>query len=390
VRLLQHLLQERSFRSVVYLDADNFCVGPLAELPSLLAKHQIVLTPQITAPFPPDLVVPSEFATLSAGIFNSGFLGVSQGEEAFDMLSWWWERTQRFSFRRPEEGMFADQKWLDFIPGMYQSVAIIQDPAYNAAFWNLHERPLEVRNGEFFVRGKRAAFFHMSNFSPGSPPAFCRDTALEHFASEPAAQTLAEAYQRALEENEFSGTHNIPYAYDSFKDGTTISPIIRRIYEMVEDRPWSQDPFSVGPGSFREWLTSPATDRRNSAGLTNFQARLAELSVEASILYPDACNRDATRFAEWLLSSRQQRMFRLDPPFLPPLHTLAARNSYWPVKKLLEARHSWKPYQMLCAVMRAFLGKRLYDTIKPKRRIESAEPLLMSHEKEKSSANTVG
>jgi hypothetical protein len=47
----------------------------------------------------------------------------------------------------PSQGMHVDQNWVNFAPGMQDGVFILRDPAYNIAYWNLHERggPLALR-----------------------------------------------------------------------------------------------------------------------------------------------------------------------------------------------------------------------------------------------------
>ncbi|HTD49200.1 MAG TPA: FkbM family methyltransferase, partial [Acidimicrobiia bacterium] len=146
--LLQRLLDHDA--AVCYLDPDIEVFGSLAPIESLARRHSIVLTPHTTTPLPRDGLLPSEKTIRLAGVFNLGFIAVSREADSF--LSWWAARLRRECLIAFEEGLFVDQRWVDFVPSYFDH-AIISDQGYNVAYWNLFERELKLGVDGYEVNG---------------------------------------------------------------------------------------------------------------------------------------------------------------------------------------------------------------------------------------------
>ena len=110
--LLQHLLETDEV--VCYLDPDIEVFSSLDEIERLARRHSIVLTPHTTTPMPRDGLIPSEQTIRLAGVFNLGFIAVSRDAASF--LAWWSERLRRECRVAVAQGLFVDQRWLDFVP----------------------------------------------------------------------------------------------------------------------------------------------------------------------------------------------------------------------------------------------------------------------------------
>ena len=54
------------------------------------------------------------------------------------------------------------------MPGLFDP-AIVRDPAYNVANWNLQSRSVTRRDDGYEVDGRPLAFFHYSGYSPRQP-----------------------------------------------------------------------------------------------------------------------------------------------------------------------------------------------------------------------------
>src|SRR5205807_1871850 len=89
--------------------------------------------------------------------------------ETAAFLRWWEERLEDDCRIDVAHGLFTDQKWIDLVPGLFPSTAILRDPAYNVAFWNMHERQITREGDGYRVNGRPAAFFHISGFNPEKP-----------------------------------------------------------------------------------------------------------------------------------------------------------------------------------------------------------------------------
>jgi hypothetical protein len=106
-----------------------------------LCVADILLTPHILSPIRDDKK-PMERDFLRSGVFNLGFVGVSNRPPAREFLDWWEARCLKEGFNELRAGLFVDQKWVNFAPCFFSGVEIIRDPGCNVAYWNLHERKL--------------------------------------------------------------------------------------------------------------------------------------------------------------------------------------------------------------------------------------------------------
>ena len=156
--LLHSLLRRGETQSVLYFDPDIQVFHPLDEVARQAEEHGIVLTPHVTAPMPRDHKMTNETSILASGIYNLGFIGVSH--DAAPFLQFWMQRLRRECIIDPGNMRFVDQRWVDFVPGMFDS-KILRDPTFNVAYWNLDHRDLSF-NGQFYeIRRHSAALLSL-------------------------------------------------------------------------------------------------------------------------------------------------------------------------------------------------------------------------------------
>ena len=129
---LQHLL-ERGASSVIYLDPDIRIYAPLDEAASRALQHGIVLTPHTTQPIPQDGRQIDPLVLLASGAYNLGFIAV--GASAGEFLEWWWQATRRYALIDLPNGLFTDQRWIDYVPSLFEP-HLLKDPTWNVAYWN--------------------------------------------------------------------------------------------------------------------------------------------------------------------------------------------------------------------------------------------------------------
>ena len=142
-------LLDRGAETATYLDPDIVVLGSLEEANCLAREHGIVLTPHITQPMPRDGLLPDEEIIMMSGTYNLGFVTV--GKKAADFLDWWSEHLTRWAIVEPAAGLFTDQRWIDFVPSLFEHI-VIRDPSYNVAYWNLYERPIGFDGNSFTAR----------------------------------------------------------------------------------------------------------------------------------------------------------------------------------------------------------------------------------------------
>jgi hypothetical protein len=161
---ISHLLQQR-FERVIYLDADIFVVGSFKRLFDLLDRYEFVLSPHWLYPEVSKDSVLSVANIADLGIYNGGMWGVRRGDGSKRMLQWLMRFLPCFGFDDPKSQMYVDQKLLPLLTQLYASYfGCMNDPGYNVAYWNLHERQLRRENGQYYTNDQPVVFFHLSQF----------------------------------------------------------------------------------------------------------------------------------------------------------------------------------------------------------------------------------
>lgn len=223
--LHQYIWEKTQSPSWIFLDSDIFVTGDLTDIFNVLAKTNLLINPQLTHPVDDPFI---EYGLLRFGLFNGGFVGVRRCEENRLFIDWFRERLKDFSLDN-EPGLFVDQKWLNLVPLFFPNVLQYSNIAANLGPWNVCARELtQNNNGDIHVDGKPLMFFHFSGWEINNPTLLSKRSA--HFAQwhHPVWESLAMRYKSALEQNGFAQTHNLPYAFGLFDDGTPITPPMRR------------------------------------------------------------------------------------------------------------------------------------------------------------------
>jgi SAM-dependent methyltransferase len=298
--LLRYLLNERGCETLSYLDPDIEVHGRLDEIDSLLRAHGLVVTPHLTAPMPRDGRKPSETDILIAGSYNLGFIGLTPGPATDELLDWWGERLETDCVVAPERGYFVDQRWMDFAPGLVPDLAVLRDPGYNVAYWNLPSRQVRRAGDRYTVNGRPLRFFHYSGFDPGR-----RDQLSKHqdrilLSEEPALRELCGRYADRLLAAGHREAQSWTYTYDRLGDGTPIDAAVRAgCRAAVEAGELHGSPFTVeGARELIAWLNQPA-DVGAPSGVSRYLAALHASRPDLQRGFPDLAGSDGARFATW-------------------------------------------------------------------------------------------
>lgn len=227
---LAHLL-ELGYSAVAYVDPDVYFTAPLSEVGRLFASGaEIILTPHLLAPIATDQL-PSELDIRRSGTYNLGFCAIRNTSNCLAFLAWWQTKLIRDCIVAHDRGLFVDQSWIDLVPGMFHDVAILRDPGYNVAYWNLPQRMVTVgESGQYEVDGYPLVFFHFSGHELGQIDVLSRlQTALKlsHF---PVVRALAKKYQADVSDNRLPTPKRLDYAYGHFSNGAPIPDIFRKLY----------------------------------------------------------------------------------------------------------------------------------------------------------------
>jgi hypothetical protein len=254
---LKRLLDLPDCGSVLYFDPDMVLFSRVDDILAALERGNLALTPHQTRPERTlDAIIDNEVASLKHGIFNLGFIGVRNTAEGRRFADWWAERTYHLCRAEVENGLFTDQKWLNFAPVFFDGVAIVKSSRHNVATWNLTTRRMtgSLDTG-FQVDGEPLGFYHFTGFDSGAH----RIMAIKYATASPAVQQLIAWYEAEIAIADRDPVSQWPWAFGRFSDGTPIEPGHRWFYRERRDlRRAFPDPYDAGPDrlTYLGWCNS--------------------------------------------------------------------------------------------------------------------------------------
>ncbi|WP_334130721.1 hypothetical protein [Silanimonas lenta] len=252
--VLKRLLTEPGVSRVLYFDPDMVLFSRLDDLLDSLEGGSIALTPHQTSPEETiEAVRDNEIASLKHGIYNLGFVGVNANDEGRRFASWWADRIYHFCVADIPNGLFTDQRWVDFAPVFFDGVRILKSPRFNVATWNLTTRKLSGDPGAgFLVDGLPLGFYHFTGFDSGAHQVM----AMKNAPGNDAVRSLIDWYAEQTRFDHEDPLSRVKWAFGCYRDGSPIELLHRRLYRRRPDLQQAYpDPFDVTPGaSLKSWM----------------------------------------------------------------------------------------------------------------------------------------
>jgi glycosyltransferase involved in cell wall biosynthesis len=263
---LKHLLDEGDQDVVAFFDPDMAFYDEVKEIEPLARAHGIVLVPHVLQPMPRDGAMPNEQTILLAGMFNLGFIAV--GPQSVQFLQWWDERTRIECCSDVGAGMFTDQRWIDFVPSLFDHT-VWRDPGFNVAYWNLHEREItRSSDGKPLANGTPLRVMHFSGYDIENPHLLSKHQGPKPrvlLSQKPVLADLTADYDRGVRQFGIEQWRQVPYRFGSIA-GAPVPLQIRRFARSTL-LPGSPDtpppsPFEPdGEAAFIRWLNEPRARR---------------------------------------------------------------------------------------------------------------------------------
>ncbi len=361
---LSWILEKKKPDALLYFDPDILVCSKLSSVQAALSHHSIVLTPHLLQPID-DGLHPSEKDILRAGVYNLGFIGLSQSDITKSFLDWWKDRCMEDCTEQPEKHVFFDQRWIDLVPGLFPRVCVLRDASCNVAYWNLHERSIELEKGQYIVNGKPLGFYHFSGYEPEHPETMCKYSFNERgFSRKKALRTLFDRYHDLLFAERYMEERKKPYGFGRFQNGVSIPLFVRRHFHELSpsDRFRFGDPFLVGRGSYWQWLQEPLIRTESGFWMTNAHEWLRRSTPEILQAFPEL----DSRFAAWILEHQGTRNhFDLPKEFLYSLQSAdVSASPTTALRRVLLKRNTFRFYRFLVSALRALLPSRFLQRIR--------------------------
>ena len=159
-------------------------------------------------------------------------------------IDWWADRLRQFCYDEVPNGLFTDQRWVDLAPAFFDDIAIVREPEYNVATWNLtHRRATGTAPYEIMINDRPLVFYHFSGFDSGAEKSM-----LDRYgAHSPVLYDLRDWYIARCEELGQSRLGGVECIYNSYRNGRRITDRERLIYRRRDDLMLHfPDPFETG------------------------------------------------------------------------------------------------------------------------------------------------
>ncbi|MBD1822594.1 glycosyl transferase, group 1 [Cyanobacteria bacterium FACHB-DQ100] len=233
--LHQYVFETLNAERWIFLDSDVMVCHSLDAIFDQLSDVSILLSPHAETPVEIEYAA-HEACFLNAGMYNGGFLGLRRTEETYRFINWWKERLIHYGFSdlsiADPRGLFVDQLWLNFVPLYFRDFKLLLHPGTNIGHWNFYDRQFEYDgNGSIQVNQQPLLFIHFSGWNLSNPYQISKYSLLpyEEQIDSPWGK-MATQYREKLLKNGYEVTSQLPYAFGTFQDGSSIDWISRRGY----------------------------------------------------------------------------------------------------------------------------------------------------------------
>ena len=184
---------------LVYLDADILVFHSFSSVETAMLENDLLITPHVTNPYPVDNFLPRERDTLRSGLYNAGFIAMRPTQNVKAFINWWMNHLQNECYYNFAEGMGADQLWLNLVPLLFSNVGIFNNLGANVAYWNLHERSIDLIDDTYIINQTAPLLFlHISGYSFDRPDVLSRHQNRYEISNFPLLQLLLKDYRNKV------------------------------------------------------------------------------------------------------------------------------------------------------------------------------------------------
>ncbi len=137
---------------ISYVDADLYFFDSPAAIFDAMGDGSTLI---IAHRYPPHLWHLEQF-----GRFNVGLVSFRNDRPGRACLGWWHRKCIAWCYEQVEDDRFADQKYLDAWPRLFEGVIELEHRGANLAPWNLSNYDIHQRGRRVFVNDEPLIFYH--------------------------------------------------------------------------------------------------------------------------------------------------------------------------------------------------------------------------------------
>lgn len=222
-KILEVCLERFDSETVIYLDADMQLFRNLNELLAIDKPFSVALTPHLVSPLPDDERLPNHRSFLLSGAYNAGFICVNRCQDGFAFLHWWQNLMEHECIVQMSDGYFVDQRPLDLVPGLFESVHIHRRPGFHLAYWNMHDAQVFERPGGYYLqKNEPVVIFHYSGLTLDQPRNLSRYQNRLRLDKYPVVAQMIDQYITELTGCGRDRFEKLTYRYDYLESGARI------------------------------------------------------------------------------------------------------------------------------------------------------------------------
>jgi hypothetical protein len=152
-RILRALKQDEW---VIYVDADSFFYTNCSSLAQMPTQESILLSPHF---------YPTEM-NQNVGKFNAGFVGFKKSDVGLDAVDYWTQACSQWCSVKKENGLYADQKYLEFIQNKWTKETAFTPKGINFSTWSFSKdsKIVQTQEGRFMIDDIEIIHFHFHGF----------------------------------------------------------------------------------------------------------------------------------------------------------------------------------------------------------------------------------
>lgn len=147
--------QQSHIDFLTYLDADLFFFSSLDPIYQATADYSVAITGHRFSPANQSLEV--------FGLYNAGWMAFRRDTQGLACLRWWRERCIEWCYDRVEGQRFADQKYINLWPALFQGVLALPHKGTNLAPWNIDNYQITRRDNQLWVDEQPLIFYHFTS-----------------------------------------------------------------------------------------------------------------------------------------------------------------------------------------------------------------------------------